>query len=114
MTEQYLQVETAVATREDAERLATAVVEQRLAACAQVVGPVRSTYWWEGEVQHAEELVVRCKTRAALVAQLKAAIAAEHPYDVPEILAFAVADGATSYLDWISAETRLPRADPQS
>lgn len=104
-SEQYLQAETAVATREDAEQLAATVVQMRLAACAQVVGPIRSTYWWEGEVQHAEEFVVRCKTRASLADALKTEIAATHAYDVPEILFFPVADGASSYLDWISAET---------
>jgi periplasmic divalent cation tolerance protein len=106
MTERYLQAETTVEKREHAERLAAAVVGKRLAACAQVVGPVRSTYWWEGEVQTSEEHVVRFKTRAALADALKDEIAALHAYDVPEVLLFAVADGARSYLDWISAETR--------
>ncbi len=107
-TEQVLQLETTVATRDDAERLATALVERRLVACAQVVGPIRSIYRWEGEVQSAEEFVVRGKARASLADALKAAIAELHAYDVPEVLLFAVADGSASYLDWIAAETRAP------
>src|SRR5690606_26536251 len=55
MTERFLQAETTVATREDAERLAAALVEARLAACAQIVGPMRSVYRWEGEIQHDDE-----------------------------------------------------------
>ncbi|MBF6620819.1 MAG: divalent-cation tolerance protein CutA [Patulibacter sp.] len=109
--EQYVQVETAVATRDDAERLAAALVEKRLAACAQIVGPIRSVYRWEGKVESAEEFVVRGKTRASLAEELKAEITALHAYDVPEILIFAIPDGAASYLDWVSAETRDPGRD---
>lgn len=108
MTERYLQAETTVETREDAERLASALVDERLAACVQIVGPVTSTYRWEGTVQTADELVLRIKTRAALAPALKDAIAALHPYDVPELLLFEIADGGRSYLEWLAAETRRP------
>src|SRR4051812_45036651 len=106
MPDSYVQAETTVGTREDAERLAGDLVGRRLAACAQIVGPIRSVYRWEGEVRDEEEHLVRFKTRAARAEPLKEALAAAPPYDVPEVLIFAVADGARSYLDWVSAETR--------
>lgn len=97
--------ETTTATREDAERLARAMVERRLAACAQVAGPIRSVYRWEGEIRDEPEFVVRFKTRAELTARLTDELAELHPYDVPEILLFAVHGGSRAYLDWIDAET---------
>jgi periplasmic divalent cation tolerance protein len=102
----YLQAETTTGSREDAERLATAIVGRRLAACAQIVGPIRSVYHWQGAVQNDEEYLVLFKTRAAIAEQFKRELAELHTYDVPEILLFEIRDGARSYLDWLAAETR--------
>lgn len=99
------QVESTTDSREEAGEIARALVEKRLAACVQVVGPIRSTFWWEGRVQDAEEFLLLCKVPAEHLAEATALIEELHSYDVPEILAFEVASGSRSYLEWVAAET---------
>jgi periplasmic divalent cation tolerance protein len=111
---EYLQVFTTTETREEAQAVARAVVEQRLAGCVQVVGPISSTYWWEGEITQAEEYLCLIKTRRSLFVQVEAAIRAVHPYEVPEILAMPVAAGNQDYLDWLGAELNGSRYDEAS
>jgi periplasmic divalent cation tolerance protein len=100
-----LQVATSVGSREEAERLAAPLVRERLAACVQTVGPIRSTYWWKGEVETAEEWLCLIKTTDARYPALEARIKALHSYDVPEITAVEIAQGSADYLGWIAAET---------
>lgn len=99
------QVTTAVAEEAAAAEMADRIVAERLAACAQVVGPVRSSYHWEGEVRVALEWLVVAKTTDARLAELTARIQALHSYDVPEIVTFAIAAGNPEYLRWIRDET---------
>lgn len=103
--ERFVQVETTIGSAAAAAALADELVRRRLAACAHVAGPIRSTYWWDGAVQTDEEYVVVLKTRAAIVERLEAAIAELHDYDVPAVLVVEIAGGARPYLDWIQAET---------
>jgi periplasmic divalent cation tolerance protein len=105
MISEYIQVFTTVEKREDADRIATNVVNERLAACAQVVGPICSTYWWKGHVEQAEEWLLMMKTRGDLFSALEKEIKAMHPYDVPEIIALPIIAGSASYLKWIQEET---------
>ncbi len=81
------------------------MVERRLAACAQVVGPITSTYRWEGKVEEAEEWLVLLKTTADLFDELAAGVREVHSYDVPEIIAVPVQEGSADYLAWITQET---------
>jgi len=106
----YLQAETTTGSHAEAERLATEIVTRRLAACAQIVGPIRSVYHWDGAVQSEEEYLVLFKIRAALAEQFKRELAELHTYDVPEILLFEIRDGSRSYLDWLSEQTRPQQA----
>ena len=99
-------VVTTTGSAEDAERLARRVVEDRLAACVQIVGPVRSVFRWEGAVAVETEWQLVAKTAADRVADLTAVLVAEHPYDVPEVVVLPVVDGHAPYLDWVVAETR--------
>lgn len=89
-----------------AEDLARGAVRARLAACGQVGGPITSVYWWEGDVEDAQEWTVVFKTTAerseALVEHLKAA----HSYEVPEILIAPITGGNGAYIDWVAEETR--------
>ncbi|MFJ8041731.1 divalent-cation tolerance protein CutA [Kitasatospora sp. NPDC096147] len=101
----YLVVTTTHESEQQARELAGAVVRERLAACAQVY-PVRSVYWWEGEVQDAEEWRVDLKTRSGLARELREFVAARHAYDTPELIAVPVVDGSPAYLAWLAAETR--------
>ena len=100
-----IQVVTTTAAREDAERIAKELVEKRLAACAQVNGPITSYYWWEKKLECAQEWVCRIKTRKENYSSLEQAIRELHPYDVPEILATTVVAGNPQYLEWITTET---------
>lgn len=104
--EEYLQVFTTLEKREDAGRIAKAIVEKRLAACVQVIGPIMSSYWWEGKVQTAEEWLCLMKTRKNLYPRLEEALRAIHPYDVPEIVAVPIVAGHADYLNWLNQEAR--------
>jgi len=105
---EYYQVITTVDSEEAAHRLAHMAVEKRLAACAQVLGPMQSTYWWKGRIEQAKEWLLQLKTRAELYPQLERALREEHPYTVPEILAFPVVAGNPAYREWLAAELPLP------
>jgi periplasmic divalent cation tolerance protein len=98
-----IQVITTTDSREDAQQIATALVERRLAACVQVIGPINSTYRWEGQIETGEEWLCLIKTQQGRYAELEAAIKALHSYDVPEILAMPVVAGNAGYLDWLIA-----------
>ena len=95
------QVTTTLPDRDAAHRLGTRLVEERLAACAQVVGPVSSVYRWQGEVETAAEWYCHLKTTATRVPLLLARIRELHPYETPEIIAVAVREGDAGYLRWI-------------
>ena len=102
----YIQVMTTVDDAEGAQRIADALVGARLAACVQVLGPIASTYRWQGEINNAQEWLCLAKTRADLYPQVEAAIRAAHSYDVPEILALPVVAGSDAYLGWVDAEVK--------
>ena len=88
-----------------AERLVTTVVEERLAACGNIVPGMVSLYRWNGVVQRETEVLVLLKTQAARVASLTARIAALHPYEVPEVLSVRVDAGLPAYLAWVAGST---------
>lgn len=100
-----VQVTVTASSADEAARLARMAVDGRLAACAQVSGPITSTYRWEGQVTEAMEWLCVFKTVAARVDALAAAVRAAHSYAVPEILVSAVIGGDPDYLAWIGAET---------
>lgn len=101
---EYIQVFTTTGTREDAARIAEETVGKRFAACAQVIGPIRSTYRWKGEIESAEEWLCLLKSREELFPNLEKAIREIHPYEVPEILAMPVLTGHQPYLRWVDEE----------
>lgn len=84
-----------------ADRIARALVDERLAACVSVLGAARSTYRWQGEVESAVELPLLIKTTAGRLDALTARLVALHPYQVPEVLVLAVGAGLPAYLDWV-------------
>jgi periplasmic divalent cation tolerance protein len=101
-----LLVLTNLPDREAAERLAGALVGQRVAACVNILAPCRSVYRWKGAVQGEEEHPVLIKTTADRYPALEAAIRAAHPYELPEIIAVPVERGLPAYLAWVDAETK--------
>jgi periplasmic divalent cation tolerance protein len=102
----YLQVQTTTDSRGEAMELARAAVTARLAACAQVTGPVTSTYWWEGELERAEEWLILLKLPVSRYEELAGFLTERHSYDEPEIVATPIVAGTGGYLSWIEDETR--------
>lgn len=102
----YYQVQTTFDKREDAENTAGSLVSQRLAACAQIIGPIESFYWWEGRVERDSEWLLLVKTTCAAFDKLRKALQRLHPYDVPEIIAVPIVDGQSEYLSWLGSEVR--------
>jgi uncharacterized protein involved in tolerance to divalent cations len=88
---------------ETADRLAEALVGERLAACVNVLGGVRSIYRWKGAVERDQELLCLCKTTRAGFDRLRARVVELHPYEVPEVIALPVELGHAPYLAWITA-----------
>ena len=99
-------VMSTVGSREDAERIAQALVGERLAACVNVVPGLLSIYRWKGAVERADELLLLIKTRAEMVEDLGARLRALHPYEVPELVVVPIAGGHGAYLDWITDSVR--------
>ena len=101
-----LLVLTNLPDRAAAERLAALLIEQRLAACVNILAPCRSVYRWKGAVQREEEHPMLIKTTAGRYAALEKVLRAGHPYELPEIIAVPIERGLPAYLDWVAAETR--------
>jgi periplasmic divalent cation tolerance protein len=102
----FLHVQTTTDSRAEAMELAHDAVEARLAACAQVAGPVASTFWWEDGIERAEEWLLMLKLPADRYAELAEFLLDRHSYDEPEIIATPIIAGSAGYLDWIDEETR--------
>ena len=103
-----LLVSTTVAERADADRLAQLLVEQRLAACAQIERIESSVYRWQGALQQEAEWRVVFKTTEVHYAALEAALLAAHPYEVPAIVAVPTHTVSTAFAEWVRAECPLP------
>jgi periplasmic divalent cation tolerance protein len=95
---------TAVGSLEKAEQLAGTLVERRLAACVNIVGPVRSIYRWKNAIEREQEYLLLIKTTAERAAELAAAFAEIHPYELPERVELTIDGGSDNYLEWLSAQ----------
>lgn len=91
-----------------AARIARSLVQERLAACGNIVPGLRSIYTWQGQVHDDAEVLLILKTRAERVADLAARVVALHPYDLPEVIALPVSAGLPGYLQWVADQV-----DPQ-
>ena len=103
---QCLLVFTSLPDRESAEKLALFLVGERLAACVNILAPCASVYRWNGATQQDEEHPLLIKTAEDRYPELEAAIRANHPYELPEIVAVPLAYGLPTYLHWVESETR--------
>jgi periplasmic divalent cation tolerance protein len=103
--DQVIQVQVADDDRDALSAMIDTLVDERLIACGQIVGPIESTYRWEGAVQHEREWLGLMKTGAAMAERLVARIGELHSYDVPEILISEVAGGHAPYLQWVVEQT---------
>src|ERR1051326_8915482 len=105
MSEQIVILSTC-SSAEEGERLARLLVEQRLAACVNVIPGVRSFYRWQGAIESSDEWLLIAKSSRELFPALSAALEQAHSYDVPEFLARRVVDGASKYLEWLAGSLR--------
>lgn len=104
---EYVQVQVSVPSREEGLRITQSAVAARLAACAQVLGPITSTYWWRDEVQVDEEYLLLLKTPRTCYSDLESHLHQAHPYEVAEIIATPIEAGLSDYLGWLDEETRV-------
>jgi len=101
----YIQVLISIDTQDRARELQRLLLEERAAACVQILGPIASAYWWEDQIEEAEEWLLLAKTRRSQYRHLEELVKENHPYDTPEIVAIPILVGNPRYLDWINAET---------
>jgi periplasmic divalent cation tolerance protein len=99
-------VMSAVGAQTDAERIARALVEERVAACVNIVPGITSIYRWKGAVEQEPELLLVIKTMAAQLDALKARLLELHPYELPEVVVLPIGGGHQAYLDWIAEQVR--------
>ncbi|HVU45083.1 MAG TPA: divalent-cation tolerance protein CutA [Terracidiphilus sp.] len=105
---------TTAATHDEAARLAGALVEERLAACATLIPTVESIYRWEGQVESATETVLLLKTAPDQLAALEARLKELHSYQVPEFLVLNIESGSHAYLDWLFASLKKTDHPPSA
>ncbi|MEM3713275.1 MAG: divalent-cation tolerance protein CutA [Thermoproteota archaeon] len=102
----YIQVFTTTEKKEDALRIARILLEKRLAACFQIIGPLTSLYWWKGKIEEAGEWLCIIKSKEDMYEELEKTIKENHPYEIPEIIAIPIVSGSKSYLEWIDMELK--------
>lgn len=103
---EFIEVLTTVDARERAEKISRRLLEARLAACIQIIGPVTSMYWWKGDIENSQEWLCIIKTRTDLYKDVEGTIRSLHSYEVPEIVVLPIVRGYTKYLEWLSAELK--------
>ncbi|MFC4118528.1 divalent-cation tolerance protein CutA [Nonomuraea zeae] len=101
----HVEVHVTADSREEAERIVNSVVVSRVAAGAQISGPITSTYWWKGEIQRNDEYLILMKTTMDRLDDLIVVVREAHSYETPEIVAVPIEGGLAGYLNWITEET---------
>ena len=100
----FIQVMMTTETEEQAQQIAKHLVEEKLAACVHICGPMESIYRWKGKIEMAPEFLCLVKTREDLFPQVEAAIKKLHSYETPEIIAVPIVRGSTEYMTWLDDE----------
>ena len=103
----YSLILSTASAKEEAQEIARALVERKLVACVNIVGPIDSIYRWKGEVESSQEFLLLMKTEAEKFQAVREAIKALHSYEVPEVIQIPIENGLTSYLSWISESVGL-------
>ena len=107
----HLVVLITVGSREEAETIAYTLLEERLAASANILPGCRSIYRWRGEIHRAQETFMIVKTRQEALARLTQRVLELHPYDEPAVIALPILSGSASYLDWITEQVQVDSGD---
>jgi periplasmic divalent cation tolerance protein len=103
--DKIIQVVTTGDNKDLMERIGKTAVANRLASCAQISGPIKSTYWWKGKIEETMEWVCTLKTTSGLYAMVEDLIRGLHPYELPEIIAIDIEKALPAYADWVRIET---------
>ena len=101
MENTYIIVLATTNSKQEAENIAQKLLEQKLIACANIVGPISSHFHWDGKVEQAEEFLVLMKSRSDLFEEISETVGKLHSYEVPEIIALPIMAGSKAYLDWL-------------
>ncbi len=101
---EHVRVAIVTIPRDEATSLAKGLVEERLAACVNIVPKIESVFWWDGKIQHDQETLLIIKTTQLKVEAMINYVQANHPYDVPEIITLSLAEGLPDYLNWVIDE----------
>jgi periplasmic divalent cation tolerance protein len=104
--EETIQIVTTADDRNIVEKIGRDLVEKKLVACAQILGPTQSIYRWKGNVENASEWLLLMKSKASLYPAIEEEILRQHPYELPEIIAINIDKGHMGYLDWVASETK--------
>jgi len=105
MTTEYITVFITAPNEEEASKISRTIVEERLAACVNIIRSVRSIYRWQGRVEDESEVLMVVKTKRTLFDRLQKRVKELHSYEVPEIIGLPVVEGSKDYLDWLGQET---------
>ncbi len=89
-------------SKQEAEKIIQSLLEEKLIACANIIGPVHSLFWWQGKIDTAQEHLILMKTRKDLFDKLSERVKALHSYEVPEIIALPIVEGTKDYLEWLN------------
>lgn len=109
MSTEYCLAYVTTGSREEAESLAEAIIGERLAACANILGTITSVYRWQEKVEKGEEVSLIFKTKSTLIRELTVRVGELHSYDCPCVVSLPIQDGNAAFLSWIGEETRAPR-----
>jgi len=99
----YVVVMVTTSNKEEAEKIAHCLLDEKLVACANIFGPVLSLFWWSGKVERADEYVLLMKSRLDLFEKLSETVRALHSYEVPEIIALPIVKGSKAYMEWLDS-----------
>ncbi|MBI2011934.1 divalent-cation tolerance protein CutA [Candidatus Daviesbacteria bacterium] len=102
----YILVITTTPTKKDAQNITQVILDKKLAACIQFLGPISSSYFWQGKIKITKEWLCLIKTKQSLYTRLESAIHAKHPYKIPEVLALPIIKGSDKYLSWLNGELK--------
>jgi len=106
MKSQFIVVFVTCGSEEEGLKIANALVEEHLAACVNLISPIRSIYRWEGQIWHEKEWLLIIKTQKHRFEELERKVKSLHSYSVPEIISLPIVEGSSAYLDWIRENTK--------
>jgi len=98
----YSLIISTVSSRDEAQHIARALVDRKLVACVNIVGPIESIYRWKGEIENSQEFMLLMKTESDRFDRVREAVKALHSYEVPEVIQVPIENGSPAYLEWIS------------